>query len=180
MTIKKILIIFLLSILFPLTIYAPPQDNSHEEALLQTFDYLKERSFLINPIIRYSLDYGISPGLLASLIDRESKGRKYASGPKVRINYKGERIVTRAIGLTQLIPEYHGRRCNLYRIECNIKTGASYLSWCISQAKGNIEVGLKNYNSGPNSKYYYWDYIDEVSSNYKLYKYNYKKIKKNF
>lgn len=124
-------------------------------------------------IIEETAKYNINPRLVWSLIRAESDGRAHIEGPRIRIKLKGKYVYTRAVGLMQVIAEYHyrGARERLFDPRENIKTGTKVLNDCLKRSKGNLVVALKNYNSGYYSNYYNWKYINKILKN--IWHYNY-------
>lgn len=105
--------------------------------------------------------YNVPPALIVGVIYAESEGYKRARGPI--ITQEGKR--SRALGLMQVSPIYHWKHKNpdlLFDPKHNIFTGTRYLSYCIKLAKGNYKMALKNYNSGPASRFYNTPYIKKV------------------
>jgi soluble lytic murein transglycosylase-like protein len=111
--------------------------------------------------------YKIPTWLVYNLIKAESDGKSYLEGPKIRIKVNGKYIVTKAVGLMQVVAEYHYKlnRNDLFNPVINIKVGCRILNDCIKRANGNYIVALKNYNSGPYSNYYNWKYINQILKN---------------
>ena len=120
--------------------------------------------------VKYSNDKhnGVDHELVMAVIDAESSGNVNAIGPRVRVRANNRYIVTQALGLMQIIPEFHYRfknKTGLFEVKTNINIGVAYLSTCLRLAKGNLTVMLKNYNSGPNSSFYNWPYIKKILAN---------------
>ena len=140
------------------------EDQIRFQALKLQYHWVDTRIF--EEIQLNSQKTGLPISILAAVIHAESRGYKYAKGKKVKVVLNnGKTKVTRARGLMQIIPEFHWRRKalrQLYDPSHNIRVGSKYLSWCVKVANGNLKTALKNYNSGPNSKYYNWPYISEV------------------
>jgi soluble lytic murein transglycosylase-like protein len=124
---------------------------------------------LWNHIYKYSTTYGISPGLTAALIWHESEGKYWAKGPYVEDQ-------GRAYGLMQIMPKYHyrGNKEDLLNPKLNISIGTKLLASFIRKEKGNLTKALKDYNSGPGSKYYNKPYIKGILTQYSKYKQNLK------
>jgi soluble lytic murein transglycosylase-like protein len=118
-------------------------------------------------IYKYSTINGISPGLTAALIWHESEGKEWAKGPYI----KGQ---GRAYGLMQIIPKYHyrGDKNDLLDPETNIKVGTKILARYIKRESGNLTRALKDYNSGPGSRYYNKRYINGILKQYREYQKN--------
>ncbi len=96
-------------------------------------------------IKRYSLEFGLDPLLVLSLMKQESA---FDSGA---VSSSG------AVGLMQLMPatavstDQEIRRAELPGIENNIRIGTKYLSQLMSRFQGNIVLSLAGYNAGPNA-----------------------------
>ncbi len=93
-------------------------------------------------IVRQARDiaqgYNIEPRLVLAMIQQES-------GFKVNArSHKG------AIGLMQLLPETARRFGvkNIHNPEQNIKGGVRYLSWLLSEYRGDVALALAGYNAG--------------------------------
>lgn len=82
--------------------------------------------------------YNIEPRLILAMIQQESGFRTNAR------SHKG------AIGLMQLLPETAKRFGvkNIHNPEQNIKGGVLYLSWLLSQYRGDVALALAGYNAG--------------------------------
>jgi len=101
--------------------------------------------------------YRLNPKFVCSLIQYESNGNPYAIS---RSN---------ARGLMQVMAKYHYRNRNpkdLFNVRINIKLGCRILRNYMNLAKGNLIITLKNYNSGPNSRFYNWPYIRRILRKY--------------
>ena len=93
----------------------------------------------LSPIIIQSADrHGISPFLIAAMIQQESSYRSSV------VSSAG------AVGLTQVMPQYWQNKCNgdLYNEHINIQCGSFILSKYNEQA-GNWSKALAYYNVGP-------------------------------
>lgn len=117
-------------------------------------------------IYRASNKYNLPVTLTAAVIQAESQGKWWAKGKPVTVKtIRGQWIRTRALGLMQVIPEFHwvGRPKKALRNPWNnIFVGTKYLAYCMKLAKWNVVRGLKNYNAGPGSSYYNWPYINKI------------------
>lgn len=103
----------------------------------------------INKIVRCEArKHNIKPAIIFNLIEAESSGRSRIVGKVIQIKYRDKLIYTRAIGLMQIIPEYHykGNANDLFNAKINIKTGCKILAGCIKKAKGNYINALRYYN----------------------------------
>ena len=122
-----------------------------------------------NIITYYCKRYEVSPFLVAALVQKESWGKARAKGPWVTVNVRGRKVKTRAYGLMQIIPEFHWEGRPLWKLrkpKNNLRVGIKYLAWCLKRG-GGLTTGLKNYNSGPGSKYYNRPYIKDITARYK-------------
>lgn len=83
--------------------------------------------------------YGLDPNLVAAIVQVESSGRPYVTGPA------GE------IGLMQLRPEFH--KCATYDILENVRCGVQYLAY-VKRKKQKVwgNAWFVGYNYGPYSK----------------------------
>jgi soluble lytic murein transglycosylase-like protein len=109
--------------------------------------YLAER--VTRALESASVEFGVDPWLMASLIRVESSGRP--------------EIVSRvgAVGLTQIMPAT-GRQIarelsiegystqSLYNPEINIRMGAYYVRYLLDRFDGDLHTALAAYNWGPN------------------------------
>lgn len=97
--------------------------------------------------------------LMLALIQAESEGNPRAIGPRVRF-YKH-----RARGLMQVMP-FWVRRNEVQKLHdpiFNVQTGIKIFR---KYYRGNVDTALKNYNSGPGSKFYNWPYINKIKGEY--------------
>jgi soluble lytic murein transglycosylase-like protein len=101
-----------------------------------------------------SRKHRIPERIIYNLIFAESSGRPYIKGNPIRINLNGKRIVTRAHGLMQIIPEYHykGNKEDLLRPEINIPIGCKLLHRYLKRSKGNMVKALRLYNGQVRNK----------------------------
>ncbi|MEM5803939.1 MAG: lytic transglycosylase domain-containing protein [Candidatus Aenigmatarchaeota archaeon] len=101
-----------------------------------------------------------------SLIEAESGGYKYAIGKEVDvelyIDNKLTKIRSRAIGLMQVLNFYDNEK-DLFNPKNNIEWGCNILNKCIID-NNNLNDVLKCYNSGQNSNYYNWKYINKIKN----------------
>jgi soluble lytic murein transglycosylase-like protein len=95
--------------------------------------------------------YKIRRSVILSIINAESEFNRFAfSSSKAR-------------GLMQIMAfNYKGNPQDLYDPYINILTGTRIFREYLDLAKSDYGVALKNYNSGPNSKYYNLEYIRKV------------------
>jgi soluble lytic murein transglycosylase-like protein len=102
---------------------------------------------------------GMNPALVAAIIQNES------GGDVICISKTGD------YGIMQLNARHWLRsgehKKDLLNPRLNIHRGVAWLKICNRLAKGNLATTLKNYNSGPNSKYYRWSYINRIIKLYK-------------
>lgn len=105
--------------------------------------------------------------LVLSVMNAESNGNRMAKGPTVVISKERE---TNALGLLQIIPEYHyhGSKNDLFNTRTNIQIGTRVLKGFIRMANGSIPVALRYYNCGPYSKKTNPRYVRKVMDNYQL------------
>lgn len=96
----------------------------------------------------------IPVSIMTNLIQAESSGNPYAIGKEIKIKHKGVIVKTRALGLCQIIPEYHwqGERQDLFIPEVNVRIGCLVLRNCLRRAKGNWGMALAYYNGQINNK----------------------------
>jgi len=107
---------------------------------------------------------------LIALIDKESTGKHYATGKlcNVYLFKNGKTVLEqhRARGLMQVMVYNTTLKSTevlkLYNIETNIYWGVKTFMKGYYQSKGDIEVSLKNYNSGINSDHFNWRYINSI------------------
>lgn len=95
--------------------------------------------------------------LVCAIIQNESRGKERA------LSKKG------AMGLMQVMPFHLEKEESIYVLynpEINIKKGCKILKTYLTRANNNLIEGLKNYNSGPNSKYYNIKYIYRTAAMY--------------
>ncbi len=94
-----------------------------------------------NAIEDISLEFGVSPGLVKSIIWSESSGN-----PKA-VSRKG------AMGLMQLMPE----TAKEYKVVdpfdplTNIRAGVQYIKDLLKEFSGNLSLALAAYNAGPHA-----------------------------
>lgn len=122
-------------------------------------------NYLKNKIYKESRKNNLNPFMVAALITAESDWRSREIGKEVTVYvYKGNDLIpkkTRAYGLMQILDIHHPAE-KLLRPEYNITAGTRILGGYKRYTGGNTSVLLKNYNSGPNSKYYDWGYINKI------------------
>lgn len=121
---------------------------------------LQERHKWITPnileiILRNSKKNNLDVRFICEVIKAESNGKSNATS------------CVGAMGYMQLMPchtpaIHRNDPSVLYRPILNIEIGTAYLKWCLDKAKGNKMIALKNYNSGPSSSYYNWEYIAKI------------------
>lgn len=97
-------------------------------------------------IVKYAMDNGLDPNLVAAVVEEESKGN-----PRL-VSAAG------AVGLMQIMPYEVGftwrpRAIRLKDPETNLEWGTNTLSQVVRQAQGRISLALLAYNSG-------WDRIN--------------------
>ena len=83
--------------------------------------------------------YGVSPGLVKSIIHQESHFKVNAYNP------------TGATGLMQIVPKWHLDRIkgrNLSDPAVNIDVGTNYLGWLLKYFKGNTRLAIAGFNAG--------------------------------
>lgn len=140
--------------------------SSYEyEVLKKQYKWMNPTYF--NAIKKASVENEIPIGLIAAIIHFESR---YGYGKKadyVNPSARGPRIKKlknmRALGLMQVLPiNYKGPKEDLLNPEINIKVGSAYLAKCYRWGNGSIIETVKNYNSGPRSKFYNMPYIKNV------------------
>lgn len=118
-----------------------------------------------------SLKYNVPEDLIMSVIQHESRGKRYALGPRVSVILRDKRgkffrKTYRAIGLMQVMPfNYNGHQTELFDPRTNILAGTKMLARSMRRTN-DLTVILKDYNSGPNSSYYNWKYIAKVVNTY--------------
>lgn len=109
-------------------------------------------------IIRECHRSSIPVYIMTNLIKAESSGNPYAIGKRIKINHKGIEVYTNALGLCQIIPEFHysGERQDLFKPEINIRIGCKVLKNCLRRSKWNWRKALAYYNGqvlNKNEKY---------------------------
>jgi soluble lytic murein transglycosylase-like protein len=123
--------------------------------LKDNFKWLTRDRFKI--IKEESNNKNVSPALICSIIKYETNGNSKA------ISKAG------AKGLMQLMPchlKKNEDKNTFFDEKINISRGTAVLGDYRNRAKYDIRKTLKNYNSGPNSKYYNEKYINKVSTTY--------------
>ncbi len=93
--------------------------------------------------------------LWTNLIQAESSGNPGAIGKIITIRVKGKPIKTQAIGLCQIVPEWHyaGKpKEDLFNPEINIKTGIKVYKNCLRRSKGSVVLALRYYNGQVKNK----------------------------
>jgi soluble lytic murein transglycosylase-like protein len=107
---------------------------------LASYNEIPSRSSLDILIDDISMQHGVDPGLVRSVIEVES-------------NFDGRAVSRRgALGLMQLIPAT-GRRFgvrNFFDPAENINGGVRYLRFLLDMFDGNVDLSLAAYNSGEN------------------------------
>lgn len=93
---------------------------------------------------------------IAALIQSESEGYRFAESPV------GARGLMQIMGFW--VPKH--KRNDLFNAKYNIEVGTKILAGYHRQAKGNLRRTLKNYNSGPASRYWNTEYINRVLGQY--------------
>ncbi len=94
-------------------------------------------------MLRYGMEQGVDPALVASVMTVESGGTASATGKA------GE------VGLMQVMP---ATALWIARVDAqelripatNIQVGTGYIRYCIDQKGGNVFAGIAGYNYGPN------------------------------
>ena len=123
---------------------------------------------LLEIIEKYSKEYLVEASIISAIIHAESNGKPKAKSKEVKIRlYGGERRKSNALGLMQIIPDFHFQnqpKERLFTPQVNIEIGVRFFAHCLKLAKGDVRTALKNYNSGPYSRYYNWPYINKVTN----------------
>lgn len=93
-------------------------------------------------MLRFGLEQGVDPALIAAVITVESSGMADAAGAA------GE------IGLMQILPstaQWIGRVSaeQLRTPATNIQVGTAYIRYCVDRKGGNVAAGIAGYNYGP-------------------------------
>lgn len=93
---------------------------------------------IVKQVHEIAQGFNIDPRLVLSIIQQESRFNTRAR------SHKG------AIGLMQLLPETARRFGvnNIHNPEQNIKGGVRYLSWLLSEYRGDVALALAGYNAG--------------------------------
>jgi len=141
--------------------------NAEYSILVNEYPWLTRS--LYSTVVQSAFDNNLDPHFVLSVIQAESQGERFARGPIITgRDSLGRPFQTRALGLMQLIPEYHynGNRNDLFDPATNIRIGTKYLRYCLTVAGGNRIVALKNYNSGPGSGFYNTPYIEKILARY--------------
>lgn len=124
-------------------------ENPPDEAALDIWQLAYARGYR-RLVENYAQQYDLSPNLIYSVIQEESRFRPEA---RSRMN---------AIGLMQIIPNtgkaiakstgfYPFEQRHLYDPDINIGFGSYYLKSLIQQFHGNIPLALAGYNGGPHN-----------------------------
>lgn len=98
---------------------------------------------------------------IACIIDAESEGKRTALGKKTRYG--------RARGLMQIM-HFHVKKKDLKKLydpRFNIRLGTKLFRGFLISRKGDLVEALKDYNSGPASRYYNRPYINKILNNYR-------------
>lgn len=93
-------------------------------------------------MLRYGVEQGVNPALIASVITVESGGDAAAHGAA------GE------VGLMQILPSTgmwigNATQGELTVPEINIRVGTAYIRYCVDRKGGNVLAGIAGYNYGP-------------------------------
>jgi soluble lytic murein transglycosylase-like protein len=109
-----------------------------------------------------SKKYKVDHAVLVALIQHESWGKRRARGKPVYYPKLG--ITVRARGYMQIMPviNYKGPASDLDDPRLNIMWGTRYFAYCLRLAKGNYRTAIKNYNSGPGSKFFNRPHIRKI------------------
>jgi hypothetical protein len=110
---------------------------------------------------REARKHNINSRIVYNLIEAESSGRVKARHPLIKIRVKGKLIITRAVGLTGIIREYHfpkGTKAQLEQPAINIRICCQVLAHCIERSNGNLVKGLMRYNGQVNNIDYRYIY----------------------
>lgn len=150
-----------------------PRLTDYEYQQMQSKTFPWYNSHIFNIVYRETthLKFKNPAFFVMCIIDAETggTGNRKARGPKVRVRYGKKYITTRAIGLMQVIPEFWVKKADRHRLtetEVNVHYGVKALTMMHKLAKGDLRKTLKNYNSGPGSKYYNKKYIDHILGRY--------------
>lgn len=93
-------------------------------------------------MLRYGMEQGVDPALVASVMTVESGGDASATGASGEIGLMQIMPAT-GMWIARVTPE------QLRQPGINIQTGAGYLVYCIKRKGGNVVAGLAAYNYGP-------------------------------
>lgn len=93
-------------------------------------------------MLRYGVERGVNPALIAAVMTVESGGNATAHGAA------GE------VGLMQILPSTGMWIGNVSQGELtipsvNIRVGTTYIRYCIDRKGGNVPAGIAGYNYGP-------------------------------
>jgi soluble lytic murein transglycosylase-like protein len=140
-------------------------DYRYFSELLKVYPWLDRNLYDIIRI--YSAEHGVDHLLVLAVIQAESNGYILATGKPVTYNKNGEKVTYRARGYMQVMPFHVNYPADLLYIpHNNIDKGTYILANSLRLSKGNLYTALKNYNSGPASAYYDWDYIRKIVTYY--------------
>ena len=93
-------------------------------------------------MLRYGVEQGVNPALIASVITVESSGNRDAKGAAGEVGLM-QILPSTAMWIGKVDPE------QLKDPAVNIQTGTGYLRYCVDQQAGSVAAGIASYNYGP-------------------------------